>query len=956
MQLAYRIVMAFALVLAASSVAFALDYYAASTTLEYGTNTTSPSYLNANDSQYYNVSSQSALINNTHISNPDFNGGIGSWTNGNEDAVPTENTFAYDNVLYYSAPGSGTKLMQPGATQDSVLLSGTAYQALSSAINQTTQNWFDFRLKFDSISNPSNTQWSAICTELFGTVGGTASRRLYYCYAVEGALPADTVSIKYVSLGSGTNISWQFFSRNVTADVNTKWGAGTTYSFTEVRLVNRMLTANIPNKGEPALTSHFDDIYVKRESTNNLITARHTSSAAPNPANFIYDNVSISLTMKASTTNTYGLLLYNFNTSVWDSCDSKSVNTTPATMSCAKTSSPANYINSTSYSILVGLSTTASASTTSSEDYVLFSVGGKYMTNISIWDDTDTMVRYENDTINFYANYSNKSNNAPVDGTGVCQVSFYVGGSWTAWANMTYDAPSGRYNYGRSFTTAGSYVWNVSCSKTGYQSQITNSTVDITARVPYVRTDRSKYTQCPSTVYYKVVMTGNSSYDVAVRNPNNVSMQTVSDLSSNYTGSYVLSTYADPGSWSVIVYDKVWQLQAYHYFEVRPTVAYQTVVRLSTRYVSVGNNKDTNINLYAVNGSSNCNLTIQNSAGVLAYNSTVNFSDTWSSSLNSLGGAGWSYPVMMRIDCDKQVVAVRDPDAQGLIVFANYDQLSNDYWGAITAGGVVRISAPYAAINYTINTWSSNGNPSGSWSGTIPENGSAAVSVNAPGGGAGGIHIVTNYTALVYYEPGGKTALPYSADSLMELWLAPVNDMSGTSVYIFSPNYATDIAITIYPRFGCYRCPQEVLCHYNISLLPNRAWSGTYSSMLSGCEAESLYTNSPTGTMIFNSTSPVVIVMNSWNGAVITSPVYRYGSFYTTNYFTASSSSIKYLIFVAYEPTDVTVNGVYMGLRDAFSLVSGTVSSNKLNVSASKPLATSVGYGSGESIVIAYGQ
>ncbi|MEE9525608.1 MAG: hypothetical protein V3V78_03325 [Candidatus Woesearchaeota archaeon] len=83
-------------------------------------------------------------------------------------------------------------------------------------------------------------------------------------------------------------------------------------------------------------------------------------------------------------------------------------------------------------------------------------------TNLTIWDTTDTVIKYENETINFYANYTNSTDEL----TGAnCTIWF---NDTSLWDNMT--EISGLYEYNRSFNTSGTYDWNVSCNKTGYDT------------------------------------------------------------------------------------------------------------------------------------------------------------------------------------------------------------------------------------------------------------------------------------------------------------------------------------------------------------------------------------------------------------------------------------------------------------------------------------------------------
>ncbi len=103
---------------------------------------------------------------------------------------------------------------------------------------------------------------------------------------------------------------------------------------------------------------------------------------------------------------------------------------------------------------------------------------------LEIWDDTDTETKYTGEQIYFYANYSNATSSEPIYGTGVtCNISFNISGTWTAWEEMTYNSTSLLYEYNRSFSTAGTFLWNVSCdgSALGYDPLNASDNVTVTS-------------------------------------------------------------------------------------------------------------------------------------------------------------------------------------------------------------------------------------------------------------------------------------------------------------------------------------------------------------------------------------------------------------------------------------------------------------------------------------------
>ncbi len=88
--------------------------------------------------------------------------------------------------------------------------------------------------------------------------------------------------------------------------------------------------------------------------------------------------------------------------------------------------------------------------------------------NLSIWDQTDTTTRYEDDNVTFYANYSSSG---PVNSSGsYCEVMFNNTGSWSVPVNMSLNGTSGYYEYTGSFSTSGNFSFNVYCDALGYDN------------------------------------------------------------------------------------------------------------------------------------------------------------------------------------------------------------------------------------------------------------------------------------------------------------------------------------------------------------------------------------------------------------------------------------------------------------------------------------------------------
>ena len=98
-----------------------------------------------------------------------------------------------------------------------------------------------------------------------------------------------------------------------------------------------------------------------------------------------------------------------------------------------------------------------------------------------IWDETDTgmpfanQTKYKDQQVKSFANYTKKIDDSPVTNAS-CTINF-ADSSNNA---MTYNATTTFYEYNRSFSNAGNFSWNVTCNKTGFNTQTTNDTVIIT--------------------------------------------------------------------------------------------------------------------------------------------------------------------------------------------------------------------------------------------------------------------------------------------------------------------------------------------------------------------------------------------------------------------------------------------------------------------------------------------
>ncbi|MFH1801974.1 MAG: DUF2341 domain-containing protein [archaeon] len=107
---------------------------------------------------------------------------------------------------------------------------------------------------------------------------------------------------------------------------------------------------------------------------------------------------------------------------------------------------------------------------------------------LRIWDDTDTMIVYEFNAVDFFANYTNKTSGLPINETGAfCNISFNVTGDWETWKEMGFNASSLLYEYNSSFVDNGTYSWKVFCnvSSSEFEPFLVYDEFNITADVVF---------------------------------------------------------------------------------------------------------------------------------------------------------------------------------------------------------------------------------------------------------------------------------------------------------------------------------------------------------------------------------------------------------------------------------------------------------------------------------------
>jgi hypothetical protein len=103
-------------------------------------------------------------------------------------------------------------------------------------------------------------------------------------------------------------------------------------------------------------------------------------------------------------------------------------------------------------------------------------------TSLFIYDDTDSMIKYVDQNISFYANYSNLSNSNPIIGS--CSISFYIA-EWTAAEDMYYNPATYLYEYTRAFNTTDTGNYIVSCTNVlGFDDLSSTDGFDISGGIP----------------------------------------------------------------------------------------------------------------------------------------------------------------------------------------------------------------------------------------------------------------------------------------------------------------------------------------------------------------------------------------------------------------------------------------------------------------------------------------
>ncbi|MBN2101506.1 MAG: cadherin repeat domain-containing protein [Candidatus Aenigmarchaeota archaeon] len=83
---------------------------------------------------------------------------------------------------------------------------------------------------------------------------------------------------------------------------------------------------------------------------------------------------------------------------------------------------------------------------------------------LTIWDDTDSLIKKSGESVYFYANFTNLTSSESINGSGVyCEIKFNYNGTWTSDANMTYNETTELFEYNTVFYYKGNHTFNITC-------------------------------------------------------------------------------------------------------------------------------------------------------------------------------------------------------------------------------------------------------------------------------------------------------------------------------------------------------------------------------------------------------------------------------------------------------------------------------------------------------------
>lgn len=97
---------------------------------------------------------------------------------------------------------------------------------------------------------------------------------------------------------------------------------------------------------------------------------------------------------------------------------------------------------------------------------------------LEIFDDSDSQTVFVNQTHFFFSNYSDTDGTSISDAS--CSASFDFGSGFQDQASMSYNATSELYEYNRTFSNGGNYVWNSTCTHASYPLISTSEGFNVT--------------------------------------------------------------------------------------------------------------------------------------------------------------------------------------------------------------------------------------------------------------------------------------------------------------------------------------------------------------------------------------------------------------------------------------------------------------------------------------------
>jgi len=102
-------------------------------------------------------------------------------------------------------------------------------------------------------------------------------------------------------------------------------------------------------------------------------------------------------------------------------------------------------------------------------NYAPYSAAENASINLDIWDEIDSIIKYVNQDVTFFANLSDNAYDNPVNGTATyCNIKFNLTGSYTNPVDMVFNHSSLLYEYTRPFSSPGNFDYLVFCNASGF--------------------------------------------------------------------------------------------------------------------------------------------------------------------------------------------------------------------------------------------------------------------------------------------------------------------------------------------------------------------------------------------------------------------------------------------------------------------------------------------------------